>query len=367
MSESKNAGAEPEIPMSDISEFLKDGKMSETCTTIAQNFHEYGLIIVKDPRVDPAENEKFIDMMEKYFGQPEGLKLKDVRKEFHYQVGATPNNTEKARDHCSKFDALGENDKPITECPPGADPKWRFFWRMGELPKETEFKQLNADPVYPEAFPEWPKTMNTWGSLILDTVSTVSEMAALGFGLPQDSFTTRMKCGPHLLAPTGSDLQKHGAKGTVFASYHYDLNFMTIHGRSRYPGLFVWTRSGKKVRVKVPPGCLLIQAGAQFEYLTGGHVLAGYHEVVVADATLAAIEKAKAEKRSLWRVSSTLFSHIASDNILEPIGKFSTPEALKKYPPTKAGHQVQKELDHIKLGVSDSAEQPAKKQKTDQE
>jgi isopenicillin N synthase-like dioxygenase len=54
---------------------------------------------------------------------------------------------------------------------------------------------------------------------------------------------------------------------------------MTIHGKSRFPGLFIWTREGKRVPVKVPDGCLLVQAGKQFEYLTAGHVLAGFHEV----------------------------------------------------------------------------------------
>jgi hypothetical protein len=42
-------------------------------------------------------------------------------------------------------------------------------------------------------------------------------MAALGFGLPADAFTSRMALGPHLLAPTGSDLQQHGEKGTAVA------------------------------------------------------------------------------------------------------------------------------------------------------
>lgn len=73
-----------------------------------------------------------------------------------------------------------------------------------------------------------------------------------------------VKCqGPHLLAPTGSDLQKYGQEGTVFAGYHYDLNFLTIHGRSRFPGLNIWLRNGQKVEVKVPIGCLLIQTGKQ--------------------------------------------------------------------------------------------------------
>jgi hypothetical protein len=55
-----------------------------------------------------------------------------------------------------------------------------------------------------------------------------------------------MQYGPHLLAPTGSDLHvhKYGKKGTVLAGYHYDLNFLTIHGKSRFPGLNIWLRDG---------------------------------------------------------------------------------------------------------------------------
>lgn len=73
--------------------------------------------------------------------------------------------------------------------------------------------------------------------------------------------------GPHLLAPTGSDLGRHGEEGTVFAAYHYDINFLTIHYKSKFPGLFIWLRNGERVEVNVPDGCLLIQAGKQVLYI----------------------------------------------------------------------------------------------------
>lgn len=157
--------------------------------------------------------------------------------------------------------------------------KWRFFWRVGSRPLETRFKELNADPVIPAGFPEWEDVMNTWGNKMLAAVSTVAEMVAIGLGLNADDFTQRMRLGPHLLAPTGADVQKHGKLGTVYAGYHYDLNFLTIHGKSRYPGLFIWLRGGERMPVKIPDGCLLIQAGKQMEWLTGGYIKAGFHEV----------------------------------------------------------------------------------------
>jgi isopenicillin N synthase-like dioxygenase len=324
--------------------------VADDCKTIARLLHHYGFLIVRDPRVTMEDNDTFIDMMERYYGQPEEKKSGDVRKEIFYQVGITPTRTERARNHCEKVGRMDPAERPMTECPPDLDNKLRFFWRIGPRPEHTDFKQMAADPVIPAAFPEWTKVMDTWGNLIMATVGTVAEMAAIGFRLPRDTFTNLMKCGPHLLAPTGSDFNRFGSLGTVLANYHYDLNFLTIHGRSRFPSLFIWTRDGKKLLVKVPPKCLLLQAGKQFEWLTGGHVLAGFHEVVVVSETMAAIEKARAAGKSLWRVSSTLFSHINSDQTLQPLGHFHSADTLEKYPPTKAGHQVQAELDAIKLG-----------------
>ncbi len=88
---------------------------------------------------------------------------------------------------------------------------------------------------------------------------------------------------------------------SIFAGFHTDLNFLTIHGKSRvrdatpaccscdtqltfaptpvstqYPGLHIWARnSGRRVAVKVPDGCLLVQAGKQIEWMTGGLIKGG--------------------------------------------------------------------------------------------
>jgi hypothetical protein len=84
-------------------------------------------------------------------------------------------------------------------------------------------------------------------------------------------------------------------------------------------------------------------------------VLAGYHEVTVNDHTLAAISAKKAKRQSLWRVSSTLFAHIQSDQVLEPLAPFSTKESMQKFPPKKAGQQVTEELQAINLDQSAGA------------
>jgi hypothetical protein len=61
-------------------------------------------------------------------------------------------------------------------------------------------------------------------------------------------------------------------------------------------------------------------------------------QVVVTPGTQAAVSAAAAAGRSCWRVSSTLFSHIASDVTLEPLEGFSS--SSEQYAPIKAGQQV---------------------------
>ena len=138
------------------------------------------------------------------------------------------------------------------------------------------------------------------------SVEDVAEMIAVGLGLPRDTIKEAGKYGqaciyslrdyllirlhrPHLLGPTASDLTKYGTKDTILAGFHTDLNCLTIHGRSRYPGLNIWARnSGKRIPVRFPPTgrYLLVQAGTQIEHLTGGLIKAGFHEVVVNEATV---------------------------------------------------------------------------------
>ena len=69
-------------------------------------------------------------------------------------------------------------------------------------------------------------------------------------------------------------------------------------------------------------------------------MLAGFHEVIVSPLTIDTIKTRSAANKSLWRVSSTLFGHIQSDQVLQPLAPFNTPEATAKFPPVHAGVQV---------------------------
>lgn len=192
-------------------------------------------------------------------------------------------------------------------------------------------------------------------------VEGLTEMAAIGLGLPGGTFKDAGRYGPHLLAPTASDLVKYGEKDTILAGFHTDLNFLTIHGRSRYPGLHIWARNtGKRIAVKIPKGnYLLVQAGKQLEHITGGLIKAGFHEVVVNEKTVDVINARKEQfpDRPLVRISSTFFWHLNSDHDLVPIPELAEKaKAVRaeqfnlgkdegeevEYPAMKVGEQVQR-------------------------
>ena len=202
------------------------------------------------------DNEEYIDLMETYFERTgelyySGEKVDDIKPECYYQVGSTPEFIEKARDHSEKLKQLGlaPQDTPVSPLEPVLDAKWRFMWKIGE---RYEGDKADFPQVIPQGFSDWEHKMDKWGNKLHQSLITVSEMAALGMGIDKDTFKNKMKGGAHLLAPTGSDLEKFNQEGTVFAGFHYDIAFLTIHGKSRYPGLSVWTREWKKKAVRIP-------------------------------------------------------------------------------------------------------------------
>jgi isopenicillin N synthase-like dioxygenase len=256
----------------------------------------------------------------------------------------TPEKIEKARNHYEKIQHLPAEDKPTSQFPPTYDAKWRYMWKIG---KRAEGADDDFPQVIPESFEDWEDKMNRWGEKLLQASFTAAEMAAIGMGLPRDTFSSRMKGGAHLLAPTGTDLERYDV-GTTLAGFHYDIALLTCHGKSRFPGLYVWLRDWKKVAVSVPKGCFLIQAGSTFEHITGGYVLSGYHEVMYTEATKAAYLKAREDKdRVLWRVSSTLFSHMAYNTDISPLSELShlySREEAMKYKKMTAFEKLMEEL-----------------------
>ncbi|KAG6380905.1 hypothetical protein JVT61DRAFT_5297 [Boletus reticuloceps] len=244
------------LPVIDIDVFLANHDSSERvqqeCKKAADALITYGAVLVHDSRVSEEDNNLFLDLVEDYFAQPLHELRKDERPDISYQVGVTLENTEKPKCavHQPCLDIIARLDsaeRPLDISGHHPDPKCRFFWKMGAPPPyETQYPALNAPNVIPQApvFEDiWQPTMEKWGKSMKDAVENVAEMTAIGLGLPRDTIKGAGKYGPHLLGPTASDLTKYGKKDTILAGFHTDLNCLTIHGRSRYPGLHIWART----------------------------------------------------------------------------------------------------------------------------
>ncbi|KIO08583.1 hypothetical protein M404DRAFT_134307 [Pisolithus tinctorius Marx 270] len=368
------------LPVIDVDVFLSgDGtspRIQEECRKAADALITYGALLLHDSRVSEDDNDTFLDLMEDYFAQPLADLERDQRPELSYQVGVTLENTEKPKcavdESCLDVIArLDPSERPLDISGHQPDPKCRFFWKMTTPPPyKTDYPALNAPNVIPQApmFSDiWQSVMEKWGKSMKDAVENVAEMVALGLGLPRQTFKDAGKYGPHLLAPTASDLVKYGKKDTILAGFHTDLNCLTIHGRSRFPGLNIWARNtGRRIPVRFPPTgrFLLVQSGKQIEHLTAGLIKAGYHEVVVNDNTIETIAKRRVShpNRPLIRISSTFFWHLSSDYDLAPIPSLlgrakslhpteSEASLESLYPSMKVGKQVQNELKHIALMV----------------
>lgn len=104
-----------------------------------------------------------------------------------------------------------------------------------------------------------------------------------------------------------------------------------------------------------------------FEQITGGYVTAGYHEVMYNESTKAVVDKKLSENEAgasniLWRISSTLFSHLKYDVDLTPIPEMAHLHDMVKvesgkYPKMTAHEKLMEELRAINLAPKMTIEQ----------
>lgn len=85
---------------------------------------------------------------------------------------------------------------------------------MGKIPPTTSFPSLEMTNVTPEAFKEtWEKDMEEWGKQIKTAIDGITEMIGVGLGVGAETLLKAAEFGPHLLAPTATNLDKYGGVG----------------------------------------------------------------------------------------------------------------------------------------------------------
>jgi len=171
------------VPIVDVKNFLTEsGNYAQDCKAVAESLHQYGCLIIKDPRVNAAQNKSFLDLMEQFFQKRSvefyaGRPVPDIFPEHNFQVGATPEFAEKARDLKEVTSVYVNGNKADTPSPPPHDAKWRYFYNIGDVMEDIAQNKL------PNDFPQFKDTVEAWGHHMINGCFTVAEMAAIGMGL----------------------------------------------------------------------------------------------------------------------------------------------------------------------------------------
>ncbi|MEK7615379.1 MAG: hypothetical protein AAB431_03275 [Patescibacteria group bacterium] len=337
----------PTIPVVDLDRFRRGDMTAAELVSATEEFANLGVICLRDSRVTPGVQRDFRrTMLEIHGASPEERAAMDG-KDSGYQFGMTPPGTEYPLDHSAWVASLRPEHRPLT-IPGQADAKSRFMWAIGDRPAHSRWPEVNAGAKVPARFQRIAGPLNTWGNCMLDAGRDLAEVVAMGLKMQRETFSRMFVRAPHILGPTGSDFT-NPTLGKVLAGIHYDFNPFTIHGKNGIRALICWTRAGEPFLVEIPDGCLLAQAGRALEWMTGGFFFAGMHEVVVTPESLEDAAAIIARGERAIRTSSNLFAHFATRFVMRPLGRFATPESLRRYPPIFEGDYASVELAQIGL------------------
>lgn len=88
-----------ELPVIDLESYLEHSfhhdcgsledlptTLRQLCEKVAGGLRDNGALVIRDPRCSCNDNDGFLDMMERYFGQSEEYKRQQERPHLHYQV-----------------------------------------------------------------------------------------------------------------------------------------------------------------------------------------------------------------------------------------------------------------------------------------
>lgn len=324
-----------EVPRVDIAPYVlapASDEARQACLAVAAAFRDVGVLRLVHPHADLGLTQRLRARTLDFYRLPEEEKRKMECRETGHNLGWTPSFTEGPR---SREEIRSAIPAPFAPAPlSGKDPKERYMIPVGPAPVQTAYPEYNhKGAVAPAGFEDWLQDARTWSDQSLDIVFTLIRMATLGMDVQDpDLFTRLLANGPHVFGPTGCDLSKHGKPGTVHAGFHTDMGFGTIHGPSNCPGLIVYPRSlDRKIHVRMRPDELLFQVGKQAQICSGGAFHAGFHEVVANEGMQALVEAEQAAGRVPWRVSVTMFVHVASDQMLQPLAPFDSLAAREAY------------------------------------
>lgn len=316
---------------------------------ILEGFGKYGLVYIKNHGIQDADLTRFYDSFLEFTSRPVVEKEKVSMPEIWYQRGWTPPETEQA-------------------VVAGGQPDFKECYFMAPEPLDpsaaTEYPEVYAQNVWPENAEVFQKSYELIGHQLHEIGLFLLRGAAKALGLEPFRFEQAVYGGPHVTRslrylPLRDDQVN---TGILWGEEHTDFNLLTLLPGGRFldpsgsycpkpdssSGLYLRTRGdaenpdGELLAGSAPAGCIVAQVGQELEILTGGQFLATPH-VIKAPST-----------PGYSRVSMAHFIHLHAHQVLSPLPKFRTDEALRAYsPPVLAGTYGMKTLVDIGLAPTD--------------
>ena len=233
---------------------------------------------------------------------------------------------EKMRFRAERHGSVNQGYFPIEETSdihPDLVEGWVWCRRAFDIPQER------LEPFQPEKF--WPKAEyeSRLRRLVLaheQLFKPIAQAMLQGLGcdphvldekLTETNFGLRLNYYPPMTAE-----QDDSGAGRLLG--HEDVDLFTILPASRTDGLQVWNhRSGKWVRMKAPPGSIIINTGDYMQRISNDRLPSTTHRVG---------KPSDRSHRSEPRISFPIAVYVWEDEVLEVLPGLGTP----KYEPVKA-------------------------------
>ena len=233
---------------------------------------------------------------------------------------------EKMRFRAERFGSVNQGYFPIEETSdihPDLVEGWVWCRRAFNIPQERD-APFNAEQFWPRAEyePRFRKLVEAHEALF----KPLTQAMFMGLGVDPHLFDkklTQTNFGMRLnYYPAMTEEQEQSGAGRLLG--HEDVDLFTILPASKVDGLQVWNhRSGKWVRMKAPPGSIIINTGDYMQRITNDRLPSTTHRVG---------KPSDGSHVNQPRVSFPIAVYVWEDELLEVLPGLGEP----KYEPVKA-------------------------------
>ncbi|SDW78570.1 Isopenicillin N synthase [Albimonas donghaensis] len=202
-------------------------------------------------------------------------------------------------------------------------------WDMGfeapaDHPDHVAGWRMTGPNVWPD-IPGWRETVSAYYEAVFALSLKMMDCLAWELGVDAEELRAKVTCPTsqlRLLRYVPNDMP--ATRDVVGIASHSDFECFTIL-LTGSAGLQVMNADDMWIEAPPIPGCFVVNIGDIFEAWSGGRYKSTQHRVVNIGRE---------------RFSCPLFFGLNYHEVVQPLEKFRTPEAMEKYPPFKAGDHL---------------------------